>query len=236
MHPAAALAICLCLVSGAPAQQLRLHHRLVSPDGRPTPFSERASLRYNTDAGLATGSSAVAVTQAPSLEDDLRQYLERAAREPGLLYQLALEREHDTGEDQWAVSSVKACHLRTSTADVVRLHVDARTRTPYSLDYFLVPVPHNGACPPASAASSKAPLTNTTVTVHSSFPAPAPQLRTPPPLSAQGEAIKPEQEKSFLQKYWLYILGFILIQLLMTSPPEEGKEGGEGAGAPAPAK
>ena len=31
-------------------------------------------------------------------------------------------------------------------------------------------------------------------------------LRTPPPLTAEGEPVKPEPEKTFLQKYWLYIV------------------------------
>jgi ER membrane protein complex subunit 10 len=32
-----------------------------------------------------------------------------------------------------------------------------------------------------------------------------PVLKTPPPLNAEGKVIQPAQEKSFLQKYWVYI-------------------------------
>lgn len=33
-----------------------------------------------------------------------------------------------------------------------------------------------------------------------------PQLRVPPPLTATGDPIVPEPEKTFLQKYWHYIV------------------------------
>jgi hypothetical protein len=35
-------------------------------------------------------------------------------------------------------------------------------------------------------------------------------LRTPPPLTQDGEPVKPEPEKSFLQKYWMYIAVVLL--------------------------
>lgn len=34
----------------------------------------------------------------------------------------------------------------------------------------------------------------------------SPQLRTPPPLTQQGTQVEPVPEKSFIQKYWVYIL------------------------------
>jgi hypothetical protein len=33
-----------------------------------------------------------------------------------------------------------------------------------------------------------------------------PELRTPPPLTPQGEPVQPVPEQSFIQKYWIYIL------------------------------
>jgi hypothetical protein len=33
-----------------------------------------------------------------------------------------------------------------------------------------------------------------------------PELRTPPPLTAEGQPLQPIPEKSFIQKYWIYIL------------------------------
>ena len=40
---------------------------------------------------------------------------------------------------------------------------------------------------------------------HVLLPRFSPILRAPPVLSAQGEPVKPPPEKSFIQKYWLYI-------------------------------
>ena len=33
-----------------------------------------------------------------------------------------------------------------------------------------------------------------------------PELRVPPPLTAEGKPVPPPQEKSFVQKYWVYML------------------------------
>lgn len=37
-----------------------------------------------------------------------------------------------------------------------------------------------------------------------------PELRPPPPLTPEGQVVTPEPEKSFLQKYWIYILAFFV--------------------------
>ena len=33
----------------------------------------------------------------------------------------------------------------------------------------------------------------------------SPQLRVPPPVTAEGKPVEPPREKSFLEKYWMYI-------------------------------
>ena len=38
-----------------------------------------------------------------------------------------------------------------------------------------------------------------------------PELHAPPPLTPQGEVVQPVPEKSFLQKYWMYIAALLLI-------------------------
>ena len=38
-----------------------------------------------------------------------------------------------------------------------------------------------------------------------------PELHAPPPLTPQGEVVQPIPEKSFLQKYWMYIAALLLI-------------------------
>lgn len=38
-----------------------------------------------------------------------------------------------------------------------------------------------------------------------------PELRSPPPLTPEGQVVTPEPEKSFIQKYWIYVLAFVVI-------------------------
>jgi hypothetical protein len=35
-------------------------------------------------------------------------------------------------------------------------------------------------------------------------------LKEPPQLSPQGDVVQPVPEKSFIQKYWIYIVGVLL--------------------------
>lgn len=102
-----------CLVSGVAfsavaAETAKLYHRVVSQDGTSSPFTLRGTVEI--DSALAISSSARAAVYSPageSLQDDVRQILDRATKEPRSLYQVALERAHDTAEDQWPVSSAK---------------------------------------------------------------------------------------------------------------------------------
>jgi hypothetical protein len=76
-----------------------------------------------------------------------------------------------------------------------------------------------------------------------------PELRSPPPLTPEGQVATPEPEKTFIQKYWMYALAFMLvlgrfgslspsgpnavshgmgIVVMAPAPPEE--EGGAGPG------
>ncbi|KAH9846985.1 hypothetical protein C2E23DRAFT_890435 [Lenzites betulinus] len=151
------------------------------------------------------------------------------------------------------------CHLPYSTAESFTLHLD-QNGTPFSLDYFVGPIPHNGACPKKSrkpgAQSSPAelgPIANTTVVLRSpSFPplyvpspalpvpavcsrakpAPAPQLRVPPPVTAEGKPVQAPKEKSFLEKYWMYIaIGLVALIAAPGGPGGEEDAGGRGQGS-----
>lgn len=44
-----------------------------------------------------------------------------------------------------------------------------------------------------------------------------PELRSPPPLTPEGKVVTPEPERSFIQKYWVYVLGFVVILGQFTS-------------------
>jgi len=50
-------------------------------------------------------------------------------------------------------------------------------------------------------------------------------------MSEKGEPIKPVEELSFVQKYWPYLAGFLVLQFVLGSVmPEEGKGGAGGGG------
>ncbi|KAI9000959.1 hypothetical protein BD414DRAFT_380298, partial [Trametes punicea] len=187
---------------------LRLAHRILHPSLPAAPFTDRATL-------LLSGSGpSVAARLVPSetFADDWLDYARTAEGLKDALYQVALEHPGGSDQPQWAVSSVRACHLPHSTSESFTIHID-QNGNPFSLDYFVGPIPHNGACPRRSRKASGAqsspvelkPIANTTVALRSpSFP-PLPQLRVPPPVTAEGKPVEQPREKSFLEKYWMYI-------------------------------
>ncbi|KAH7105577.1 hypothetical protein BKA62DRAFT_690201 [Auriculariales sp. MPI-PUGE-AT-0066] len=218
----AALALC----AHAMQHEAQLYHRIVEPNGDATTWARRGSIYYN---GVALTTSTDFVNDQDDI-DRLKLFADRGARNPGLLYQVALEHPEDTGEDMWAISSVKACHLGPSTADIINLHVDLRSRQAYALDYFLVPVAHDGSCPPLATINSSSILRNTTVALRLPARPPSPVLRGPIQMSEKGEPVKPVEEKSFIQKYWPYLAGFLVLQFVLgQAMPEEG-QGDKGGG------
>lgn len=61
------------------------------------------------------------------------------------------------------------CHLSQAAADSIVLHLSPHDGKPYALDYFVSPVPRDGACPATSKSSvadfAFRPFANTTVSV-----------------------------------------------------------------------
>jgi len=163
-----------------------------------------------------------------------------------VLYQLALEHPGDKHHSQWHVSAVKACHLAQSTYEDITLHLSSNTsEPPFALDYFVGPIPHDGSCPrlpkrglvnqektatPETPLVSFANLARLNSTVHVKAPRvpPLPTLKTPPSLSPEGKVVQPPQEKTFLQKYWVYIAVAIAALALSPGPAEEDGQGGGG--------
>jgi hypothetical protein len=187
-------------------------HRIYHPLLPPVQFSIRGSLL------LSDGS--VTFSSAETVAHDLRYFAESLQSLDGALYQIALERKGDPTQGHWSFSSVNACHLPTHTEDHLVLHL-TNQGDPFAVDYLVSPVPHNGACPDTNIHPiAFPPFANTSVSVRSQNFPPLPTLVTPPPLTAEGEVIKPEPEKSFFQKYWMYIM-IAIFALLLTSGPEE---------------
>lgn len=214
----------------------RLYHRLFDPAASGAPWAERGTLAL-PGPGSAPSASAHLVP-ADTLEADLAHFAQtlRSPDAAGALYQLALARPGAADPAHWHVSAVKACHLPQSTSEDIRVHL-AADGTPYALDYFVAPVPRDGACPKRRRKDSKgetAPplrhVSNTTVSlVHPRHP-PLPQLRVPPPLALDGKPVEPVPEKTFLQKYWIYMA--VALFALLVSPGGEEEGSGQGA-APA---
>ncbi|KZV64607.1 hypothetical protein PENSPDRAFT_162054 [Peniophora sp. CONT] len=199
-------------------EKYRLLHRLHEPSQTGTSFSRRAELAFS--AGKP------AIEDEPSFAEEWKNMLQNSEIGPDTLYQVALATSRGHPKD---FSSVKACHLREGATENIVLHfASVKDELPYALDLFVSPIPHDGSCPPTSA-----PLVapqNTTYSVAYPRHPPLPELRAPPPVTEQGEPVKPPEEKSFLQKYWIYIAIVMGAMLIMPGAPEEGQGGGGGGG------
>ncbi|KAI0939813.1 hypothetical protein AcV5_001101 [Taiwanofungus camphoratus] len=239
LRPATAMfpSLCLSLLLLLPlplahaAAPLRVLHRIYDPSRPAPPFAERGALHI-------AGTSAQLVPAA-ALPADLPELAATAHAAPdAALYQVALERPGDTDPARWHISAVKACHLPLSTAEALAVHT-APDGTPFALDHFLLPVPHDGACPSshstAKHTSRPAPLAymahaNASVRLVPPRVPPRPSLHAPPPVTPEGTPVAPVPEKSFLQKYWMYIAVALLAILITPAGEEEGQGQGQGQG------
>ncbi|VDC06126.1 unnamed protein product [Peniophora sp. CBMAI 1063] len=198
-------------------EKYRLLHRLHDPSKPGASFSRRAEVAFSAGKPL--------IEDEPSFADVWQNFIQSSEIGPDTLYQVALATSRGHPRDY---SSVKACHLRAGSAENIIFHFSSvKDELPYALDLFVSPIPHDGSCPPTSA-----PLVapqNTSYTVAYPRHPPLPELRAPPPVTEQGEPVKPPEEKSFLQKYWIYIAIVMGAMLIMPGPPEEGQGGGGGA-------
>ncbi|KAJ7068399.1 hypothetical protein C8F01DRAFT_1335999 [Mycena amicta] len=185
------------------AESYRVYHRLFQPTLPESTFTPRGTLHV-PETGPAS------FEPSPSLTQDLTQLSDQLQTVKGTLYQVALELE-DASPGQWdLVSAVKVCHLHQATAEKFILQT-TRAGQPYALDYFVAPTPHDGACPkkvktPLLAfAHNVAAGLNTTVELRAPHAPSSPPLRVPPPLTAEGQPIVPEPEKTLFQKYWVWL-------------------------------
>ncbi|KZP00018.1 hypothetical protein CALVIDRAFT_319679 [Calocera viscosa TUFC12733] len=199
----------LLLAAALPlACALEVYHRLLTPSS-PTAWSLRASL----DISQSPPTYALAPSAAETL-------LEQAVGGEGV-YQVALAEEGSREED-WPFAGVRACHALSAESDTLLLRLSP-SGAPYTLSYALSPAPTSPSCPPSSAAAATL-FQNTTIVVQLPDRIPPLALKVPPPLNDEGEIVKPEPEKSFIQKYWMYLLPVML--LLLISPGGEGEGGG----------
>ncbi|KAJ3739509.1 hypothetical protein DFH05DRAFT_1463856 [Lentinula detonsa] len=214
----------------AATSNVKIHHRVFAPGIPEYPFVERGVI---DSSGLRPSSS---LSQHwLDLENVLENLISNPKVDLGrVLYQVALERE-DSDRD---ISSVKLCHIPLITSNSIILHIphSAEISTPHAIDYFVAPIPDDGGCPrlgsdSVALASPFQVLSrlNTTIIHRTATLPPLPQLRTPPQLTAEGAPVQPPPEKSFIQKYWMYIFA-ILFALMMTGGGSE-EEGASRSGS-----
>ncbi|KAF5344074.1 hypothetical protein D9758_008825 [Tetrapyrgos nigripes] len=220
----------LLLSLAACASNVNLYHRVFIPGASQSSFIERGVLDTSSSLFQPSPSLSQHLSQfADSLQDSS---LVDDVELDHILYQVALERERG----EWDVSSVKLCHLPFITSELIILHVSEPSAVlhPYAVDYFVSPITHDGSCPKFITKESSASLLsafsknldklNTTVSLTSAALPPLPQLRTPPPLTPTGQPVQPVPEKSFLQKYWMYIAAVAVALLMSGGAPEEGQQ------------
>jgi len=196
----------------------QLHHRVLHPSLPESPFLHRASI-------LSDAAGNLRIQPAPSLQPDFDSFVE-TAHVTDALYQLALDPHPGQSTSLWLTSSIKACHLVNAANENIVLHVPHPGGTPFALDYFLDTAPSDGTCPPRKASGLNLALPhNVTITLSLPRQPPSPQLRVPPPLTPAGDPIVQEPEKTFLQKYWLYVVIALGALVMAPGPPEEGPRG-----------
>ncbi|KAG2154918.1 uncharacterized protein EDB93DRAFT_1335794 [Suillus bovinus] len=202
--------------------ELRLMHRVVHPDLPVIPWAELGTVSIPSFKSISTHWLTCSLSLAESLKDDLAEFSKAVnPNMQGAMYHIAIERPELEG----SVSSIKACLLPSSTSANIVIHFSA-TGEPFAIDYSVSPVPQDGICPVTNTGSY--PAHNASVVLKSPRMAPLPELRIPPPLTPEGEPVAPVPEKSFVQKYWIYMV--VVLGALLISGPAEDSPSGDGKG------
>ncbi|KAG9100317.1 hypothetical protein FRC06_004259 [Ceratobasidium sp. 370] len=187
-------------------QPVHVHHR-VRALGSDAPFILKGTVLL-TPAGPSYAPAA-------SFRGQLIAWAQ--ASETNTLYEVALQT--DANPADWPRASTRLCYVTAAKEERLTMH---RTRAGdvFAIDYHLSSVPNDGACPSASPLF----LANTEVQLKSPSSPFSPRLRTPPPLAPDGQPIMPVAEKSFIQKYWMYIVPALIILLVLPAGPEDGAQ------------
>ncbi|KAF9518471.1 hypothetical protein BS47DRAFT_1289622 [Hydnum rufescens UP504] len=181
------------LVTALAQPNYKIHHRVIGVPS-PSPFSHRATVSLLPDGE--------AVYEAESLDKALAALSPIVQANENALYQIALERPGDNAQEDWVLSSGKACHLSAGTSDIISLIIDS-SGNPFGIDYHILGVPHDGSCSTSSTAVCIS-ITNTTILLKRPSIVPTPIFLEPPPLTPDGRPIVPQPQQTFLQKVSVY--------------------------------
>ncbi|RXK38929.1 hypothetical protein M231_03774 [Tremella mesenterica] len=135
-------------------------------------------------------------------------------------YQIMLE---DDGRE--LVGSTKACYLSTS---IPNIHIHLSTiGKPISISLSSSHIPKNGSCPLINLPITSVRVKNQILKVILDYPiiVQEPKLSPPPNLDPFGLPIIPPPEKTFLQKYWMPLLGVGVFLVSQMADPDRGGGG-----------
>ncbi|WWC61596.1 uncharacterized protein I303_104180 [Kwoniella dejecticola CBS 10117] len=135
-------------------------------------------------------------------------------------YQFAVQLgEHDTPEE-WLMTSTRSCYLASSPPKI-EIHLSSSS-IPSSIS--ILPTSTDG-CSFNNTTTQSVTLPLLTELVvefpKSSYRTISPNLAPPPTVDpSTGSPAPPEVEKSFMQKYWMYIVGLALFFAVQMGPDE----------------
>ncbi|WVW83604.1 hypothetical protein I302_105625 [Kwoniella bestiolae CBS 10118] len=190
-------------------QTFKIHHRFLphpSPDSPPT-FQQLGNL--------------VIQDTLYSLEDHSNGSSGGGQVDDGNgWYQVGVQLgEHDV-QEEWLIGSTRSCYL-SSSPPKIQIHLTS-TSTPSSIS--ILPSSSSHTCSSNSTTSVKLPSRLSDLKVD--FPQNTqktfgPSLAPPPTVDpSTGAPAPPEVEKTFFQKYWMYIVGIALFFAVQMGPDE----------------
>ncbi|WVQ83116.1 hypothetical protein IAT38_005254 [Cryptococcus sp. DSM 104549] len=220
MHPALLLLPLLPLSLADPTPYHTIHQRflpaspLSASSASPPPFSKLGSIfipRDNGVVGTVTLGS-LATKGVETVKDDGKGW-----------YQVAVQ-VGDDDEDEWLIASTRSCYL--SSPPTVKLLLNGTL--PLSISVH--PESPSQACEPSPVCLLR-DIRYINFQTYSPSVTKNPLLAPPPTVDTTGAPQEPPPEKSFTQKYWMYIVGIGLFFAISMGPDEpRGGRGGEGGG------
>ncbi|OCF40441.1 hypothetical protein I317_05744 [Kwoniella heveanensis CBS 569] len=223
------------------AARYTVHHRfLPHPSSSTPPFIPLGQVSIKQDGSfdplpIGAGSGSTSGGDDDTVADDDGKGWYQVALEPeGLDTLVGIE------QDRWMIASTRSCYLATSRPKLT-ISTDSSVSTPSSklkLSYISVTPFTSGSqgrgCPTGSNETSVSlPKTLEEVVLEIKTEvnvARSPSLSAAPVVDpSTGTVVPPEPEKSFFQKYWMYVIGVSLFLITQLGPDEPKSGGGGGA-------
>ncbi|WVQ99147.1 hypothetical protein IAU59_006279 [Kwoniella sp. CBS 9459] len=234
-------------VASAAATQYTIHHRFLPHPSTSTlastpPFIPLGQVSVNEDGCF----DQIPIDAGRSTEAEHGSDVKREDDGKGW-YQVALATEQSgVDEDGWMIASTRSCYLATSRPKLTISFDSFSTSSSSSLTSSSKPLSisvssssaiSGGRGCPARSNETSVSLPRTLEEVDLKFKgeynlAKSPSLSAAPIVDPTTGTIKPpEPEKTFFQKYWMYVIGIALFLITQLGPDEPKAGGGGGGGA-----